>query len=256
MKPARTVTHIEVPYSWSNVTNGEWAAQLLQARIDEWCPKLFGYHMLKLGGLSAELTSHHCNIQHQISVDKFSSYRNVEAESFELPFVEKSFDACLLIHQLDYSTDPHRLLREVDRVTVDDGYLLLSGNNPLSVNGFCGLLPWNRNKAPWNGRMYLSSRVIDWLRLLNYEVIYHETFAVLPSTRHLTCSAWLENILSEPLSAVGSLYFIVARKRTFPLKPIEPKWKVRRQLAPLQVNCRTEACDKMAKRDAAYKKSN
>ena len=194
MKPARTVTHIEVPYSWSNVTNGEWAAQLLQARIDEWCPKLFGYHMLKLGGLSAELTSHHCNIQHQISVDKFSSYRNVEAESFELPFVEKSFDACLLIHQLDYSTDPHRLLREVDRITVDDGYLLLSGNNPLSVTGFCGLLPWNRNKAPWNGRMYLSSRVIDWLRLLNYEVIYHETL-------------WLNMALACLYLCVGLLFF-------------------------------------------------
>ena len=124
MKPARTVTHIEVPYTWSNVINGEWVAELLQARLDEWCPKLFGYHMLKLGGLSAELTSSHCNIQHQISVDRLSPKRTIVADALELPFIEKSFDACLLMHQLDYAVDPHGLLREIDRVMVDDGYLV------------------------------------------------------------------------------------------------------------------------------------
>lgn len=251
MKPARTVTHIEVPYTWSNVINGEWVAELLQARLDEWCPKLFGYHMLKLGGLSAELTSSHCNIQHQICVDKFSPQRTIVADALELPFIEKSFDACLLMHQLDYAADPHGLLREIDRVMVDDGYLVLSGNNPLSLLGLRGLLPWNRRQAPWTGKMYLPFRINDWLRLLNYEVVYQETFAIVPATRHLACAAWLEHVLSEPLSAVGSLYFIVARKRTCPLKLIKPTWKLRRQLAPLRINCRTQAektCTKTSSR--------
>jgi len=45
---------------------------------------------------------------------------------------------------------------------------------------------------------------------------------------------------------IGSMYFIVARKRTFPLKPIKPTWKLRRQLSPLRVNCRTKANQKMS----------
>ncbi len=111
MKPARTLTDIESPHTWSQVVNGEWAAELLQAQLDEWWPKLFGYHMLKLGGLSCELASGHCNIQHQICIDKFNPLHNVIADHFALPFVEKSFDACVVTHQLDYCSDPHRLLR-------------------------------------------------------------------------------------------------------------------------------------------------
>lgn len=241
MKPARTLKHIEAPYSWSQVANGEWAVELLQSRLDEWSPKLFGYHMLKLGGLSCELASPHCNIQHQICIDKHNPLHNVIADSFDLPFIEKSFDACLVSHQLDYCSDPHRLLREVDRVTVDDGYLLLTGHNPVSILGVKGLLPWNRKKYPWLGRMFMPYRIKDWLGVLNYEVVHHENFAVLPATKHLACSAWAESMLSDSCSMIGSMYFIVARKRTFPLKPIKPTWKLRRQLSPLRVNCRTKA---------------
>ncbi|MEZ8096740.1 class I SAM-dependent methyltransferase [Photobacterium swingsii] len=236
MKPARTLKHIEAPYTWSQVKHGEWMAEQLQAHLDEWCPKLFGYHMLKLGGLSCELASGHCNIQHQVCIDQYNPLHNVIADTLHLPFVKKSFDTCLLAHQLDYCNDPHRLLREVDRVMVDDGYLILTGSNPVSWLGVKGLLPWNRKKYPWNGQMFMPMRVKDWLGVLNYEVVYSDKFAILPATRHLACSAWAESALSEHFPSLGGLYFIVARKRTYPLKPIKPTWKLRRQLAPLRVN--------------------
>ncbi|MDX1304410.1 methyltransferase domain-containing protein [Photobacterium sp.] len=245
MKPARTLKHIEAPNTWSQITNGEWAADLLQAQLDEWCPKLFGYHMLKLGGLSCELASGHCNIQHQVCVDKYNPLHNLIAEPFELPFIEKSFDACLIAHQLDYCPDPHRLLREVDRVTVDDGYMVISGFNPVSILGLKGLLPWNRKKYPWSGRMFMPMRIKDWLGVLNYEVVYQDDFAVLPATKHRACAAWVENMVADPLSVIGSMYFIVARKRTFPLRPIKPRWKLRRQLAPMGVNCHTKVSQKV-----------
>ncbi|GAB3527865.1 methyltransferase domain-containing protein [Photobacterium alginatilyticum] len=245
MKPARTLTDIESPHTWSQVVNGEWAAELLQAQLDEWWPKLFGYHMLKLGGLSCELASGHCNIQHQICIDKFNPLHTVIADHFSLPFVEKSFDACVITHQLDYCSDPHRLLREIDRVMVDDGYILLSGYNPVSILGMRGLLPWNRKRFPWKGRMFMPMRVKDWLGVLNYEVVFHENFAVLPATKHQACSAWAESVLSETCSSVGSMYLIVARKRTVPLKPIKPTWKLRRQLTPLGLNCRTKVSQKI-----------
>ncbi len=99
---------------------------------------------------------------------------------------------------------------------VDDGYILLSGYNPVSILGMRGLLPWNRKRYPWKGRMFMPIRVKDWLGLLNYEVVFHENFAVLPATRHQACSAWAESVLSETCSSIGSMYLIVARKRTVP----------------------------------------
>ncbi|WP_413113900.1 methyltransferase domain-containing protein [Thaumasiovibrio sp. DFM-14] len=239
MKPARISKQIRAPKSWHLLANGAWARELIQARLDEWCPRIFGYHFLKLGGLSCELLSHHCNVPHHIQLDTQSPYRNLTAELDALPFIEKSIDACLLVNQLEYSADPHRLLREIDRVLIDDGYLLIAGFNPISLYGLTSLLPWKRKNYPWCGRRFSPYRVKDWLGVLNYEVIHHESFAVLPATRHEVCWAWAENMLVDYLSSVGCMYFIVARKRTSPLKPIKPGWLLRRRIATARVNVRS-----------------
>ncbi len=59
----------------------------------------------------------------------------VLASPYQLPFAEKSVDACLLSHTLAYAANPHRILREVDRVLIDDGWLVISGFNPFSLLG-------------------------------------------------------------------------------------------------------------------------
>ncbi|MGF1803664.1 SAM-dependent methyltransferase, partial [Aliivibrio sifiae] len=96
IKPALLDKKIEKPHSWSDIPHGEWIGELIQSRLDEWCPKLFGYHMLKIGGLSAELDSRFCNIKHQVNLDNKNSLKNIVSELPQLPFLEKSIDACVL----------------------------------------------------------------------------------------------------------------------------------------------------------------
>jgi SAM-dependent methyltransferase len=192
--------------------------------------------MLKLGGLSCELTSSHCNIPHQINLDIDNPTHNVIADPYELPFLEKSIDVVLMAHQLDYSSDPHRLLREVDRVLIDDGYLILTGFNPLSLTGLNSLMPWRKHDLPWSGRMFTPYRVQDWLNLLNFQVVHLDTYALLPVKKPRAIWTWVENGIGGWSSPFCSLYFIVARKRTYPLKPIKPHWKLKRRLSPLGVN--------------------
>ncbi|RTZ16132.1 SAM-dependent methyltransferase [Vibrio aquaticus] len=236
MKPARSAKKLEKPHSWSQLKNGQWVNDSIQTRVDEWCPRLFGYHLLKLGGLSCELTSFNCNIQHQVQLDIQNPLHNVIADGYDLPFLEKSFDAVLMAHQLDYCNDPHRMLREVDRVMIDDGYLILTGFNPISFSGLSSLMPWRKNNLPWSGRMFTPNRIKDWLGLLNYQVIECDTYALFPMQKYQTMWTWLENSLGDWASPMGSLYFIVARKRTYPLKPIKPHWKLKRKLTPVSVN--------------------
>ncbi len=235
MKPALSNKTLPHPSTWSAMNNGPWVLESIQTRLDEWCPKLFGYHMLKLGGLSCELTSCNCNIQHQVNVDIQNPLHNVIADGYELPFLEKSFDVVILAHQLDYASDPHRLLREVDRVMMDDGCLIITGFNPVSFTGLASLFPWRKNNLPWSGRMFTSSRINDWLGLLNYQVIHCDRYALFPMTRYRTMWTWLENSLGDWASPAGSLYYIVARKRTYPLKPIKPHWRLKKKLTPLGV---------------------
>lgn len=239
MKPARSKKNVDHPHSWDELANGQWVSESIQTRLDEWCPKLFGYHLLKLGGLSCELTSCNCNIQHQVNLDVKNPLHNVIADRYELPFLEKSFDAIVMSHQLEYAEDPHRLLREVDRVMMDDGYLILTGFNPMSFTGLASLMPWRKNNFPWSGRMFTPGRIKDWLGVLNYQVVYADTYALFPMKRYRTMWTWLESSMGDWASPMGSLYFIVARKRTYPLKPIKPHWRLKKKLTPASVSYRT-----------------
>ncbi len=241
MKPALSIKKIKQPYSWQELHNGPWVAESIQTRLDEWCPKLFGYHLLKLGGLSCELSSCNCNIQHQVNLDIQNPIHNVIGDSYDLPFLEKSFDAVLVAHQLDYCRDPHRVLREVDRVMMDDGYLILTGYNPLSLTGLSSLMPWRKNCLPWSGRMFTPGRIQDWLALLNFQVVHSDQYAIFPFKKYQTMWTWMENSLGEWAAPAGSLYFIVARKRTYPLKPIRPNWRTKRKLSPVGVMNRTSS---------------
>lgn len=103
------------------------------------------------------------------------------------------------------------MLREVDRVLVDDGWLIISGFSPLSLLGMGKLVPGLRRRLPYSSRMFSMGRLIDWLNLLNYEVLAASRFQVLPW--HNPCVS----LLSRHFPAMGCLMLIVARKRTVPL---------------------------------------
>lgn len=245
MKPARSQKTFSQPYSWQQLKSAEWAFDSIQTRLDEWCPKLFGYHMLKLGGLSCELETSNCNIKHQIHLDITNSRHTVIADAFDLPFIEKSIDTALVCHQLDYCSDPHRLLREVDRIIIDDGYIILTGFNALSIFGFARILPWRKNNLPWSGRMFTPYRIKDWLGVLNYEIIDSDCYGLFPSRKASSpLNTWLEHSLGRCASSFGSAYFIVARKRTCPLRPIKPHWKSKRSLTPASVSFNNNVADK------------
>ncbi len=240
MKPARTLKQINTPHSWAQLPNGKWIAQLLQTRLDPWNEKLFGYHYLKLGGLSGELSTKSCNIYHQVCVDKYSAYRDVMANFDALPFLEKSFDVCLLAHLFDFNDDPHQLLREVDRVMMEDGYLILTGFNPFSLMTLGRCMPSLTRASSYKGRSFMPMRIKDWLSVLNYEVIESNVFSTLSPIKGLNPNSAVSQCLSYRQSWIGGLYFIVARKRTSPLRPIRPSWKLRPSLAPLSAQYHQE----------------
>jgi SAM-dependent methyltransferase len=135
-----------------------------------------GFHLLKIGNLSASLTTDKCAISHQVNVSLEGDNLQVVADAYQLPFAAKSVDACLLAHTLSYADDPHRMLREVDRVLIDDGWLVISSFNPFSLLGLGKLVPGLRRRQPYVSRMFTQMRLLDWLSLLNYEVCISRVF--------------------------------------------------------------------------------
>ena len=53
----------------------------------------------------------------------------------DLPFESQSVDLIVMPHTLEFTSDPHRLLREAERVLMPEGQLVITGFNSLSLRG-------------------------------------------------------------------------------------------------------------------------
>lgn len=47
---------------------GEYYRESLERQMKPWLAKLYGFHLLKIGNLSAEINTEACAISHQVNV--------------------------------------------------------------------------------------------------------------------------------------------------------------------------------------------
>ena len=219
MKPALSRRPLRVPLHWHELPMGAWLEAEVQERLNAWCPMLFGYHLLKLGALSSELSCQCSTIRQQSALAPEGEHLAILGELEQLPVRDGSVDACLLAHALDYSADPHQVLREVDRVLTADGWVLISGFNPHSLLGLGALWPRLRQHHPWHARLFAPERIRDWLELLGFELVYVEQFGFSSFSSHSRIHWWRENIGRLYFGYFASVYVLAARKRTVPLTP-------------------------------------
>lgn len=212
MKSARIAQRSKVPDSWEEIPWGEYYRIALNQQLQPWWQKIFGFHLLKIGQLSLQIDTQESLITHQFSMNIAGSNCQLLGDPNEMPFEDKSIDACLLIQQLSYSTNPHWLLCEADRVLVDDGWLILSNFNPFSLLGLGKCIPLLRKRQLYRSHMFSTWRQLDWLSLLNYEVLQRQSFQIIP---------WIspDHFINRNLQFSGCINLIIARKRTLPLTP-------------------------------------
>jgi len=147
---------------------------------------------------------------------------DIEGQNESLPFKCYSLDTLLLVHVIEFSIDPHQVLREVERVLVSDGTIVLCCFNPWS---FWGLRRLFSLKAlpPWHGHFFSQTRIKDWLALLNFEVVAIERLVFHPpiqSERWLTRALMIERLGKRLWPIFSGVTILVATKRTIPLTPI------------------------------------
>ncbi len=212
--------------------NGWWEESLGRALLaaesellGEALEDVFGWELLQIGawGGSRELLA--CSrTRHQtiVAAPGLPCAANIIGRPSQLPIVSDSIDAVLLPHTLEFAADPYAIVREVDRVLIGEGNLLVLGFRPWSLWGMrarasrAGFPPSLRRVLP-------ERRVRDWLVLLGYEIV--------AARRYLYCSPWgsglsagegtgrmLRRGLTHPLP--GSAYLLKARKRIYTLTPI------------------------------------
>jgi len=248
---------------WLKTPPGEYLLAWERERFDAAVADIFGYHALQLG-LQEIDTLRSNRMPHQwLALDSIQS-TTVNApdgssnlshkspqisrcvalltHSAALPFPANSLDLVVLPHTLELSHDPHATLREVERVLVPEGRVVISGLNPASLWGFrqqrarlCQRLGFGDLFLPEHGEFIGHWRLRDWLRLLSFEVESSQFGCYRPAidnARWLGRFNWMDAVGARWWPIFGSVYFLVATKRVRGMRLLEPAWKDRATRAP------------------------
>jgi len=201
-------------------------AELLAEALED----VFGWELLQVGAWGATrqlLSGARTRRQTVVAPSTLAAGADVIARPAQLPVGSDSIDAVVLPHTLEFAADPYAIVREVDRVLLAEGQLLVLGFRPLSLWGLRASA--SRDGFPPGMRRILSERrVRDWLVLLGYEVV--------AARRYLYAGPWgkgpaagegnsrlLSRGLLNPLPP--GAYLLKARKRVYTLTPIRPRFK-------------------------------
>lgn len=216
---------------------GQQFVQTEKNTLDEVLPTLFGYHLIQIGQycdatlVQASKVSH-CSVMcltTQTAKPSVSGSR-LTARPYALPFASDSIDVVILNHVLEFSLRPHHVLREVERVLVPEGHVVMLMFNPWSLWAIHRLLLRWRKSAPWCGQFFSATRSRDWLALLGFDITYSQGYFYRPAIQHAAVMdrlGWLESLGQRLWPIFGGGYMLVAKKKMETLIPIRPKWATR-----------------------------
>ena len=227
-------------HDWFQTPAGQYLLAWEDAQLRSTVADIFGYHALQLGvpelkGLEANRMPHQWLGMPQ-AAQKLPGQRVALVTDFAaLPFPACSLDLVLLPHTLELSVDPHATLREVERVLVPEGRVVICGLNPASLWGLCQRrarllrgLGLGELFLPDCGEFIGYWRLRDWLRLLGFEVEEGRFGCYRPAVRSeawLQRWAWMDRAGARWWPIVGAAYFLVAVKRVRGMRLLGPAWK-------------------------------
>ncbi|MFU8837313.1 MAG: methyltransferase domain-containing protein [Thiohalomonadaceae bacterium] len=220
---------------WYRLPLGKAWQAVEQDLLNQVLVDCFGYHLLQIGRPCDEDLCAGSRIHHRIAMvqagDAVDGAVGLCAEGGELPLASGSVDVVVLPHTLSYAALPHALLREVERVLIPEGYVVILGFNPWSLFGLRRLFAGWRGRSPWCGHFYSSLRLRDWLSLLGFDSLQLRHYFYRPplaSPALLQRLGWLERWGGRCWPILGGGFMLVARKRVTTLTPIRPRWRSRR----------------------------
>lgn len=155
----------------------------------------------------------------------------------DLPFASQSLDLVVLPHVLEFAADPHQVLREVERVLMPEGQLIICGFNPASLWGARQAMGrmTGSHYLPLAGEFISMPRLKDWLNLLNMGVSHSHFGCYAPACKTdkwLRRCAFMDRAGKRWWPYFGAVYMVQAIKRVKGMRLIGPAWVKKPAAAP------------------------
>lgn len=229
-------------HTWFQTPAGRYLLEWESRHVNAAVMDVFGYHALQLGlpqldALGANRMPHQWLAMECPCEADMTPVRAVALQTHfaALPFPASSIDLVVLPHTLELTQDPHATLREVERVLVPEGRVVITGLNPVS------LWALRQRRAhlyrrftdadlflPETGEFIGYWRLRDWMRLLGLEV-EAGTFgcyrAATNSEKWLNRLQWMDRLGERWWPIFGAAYFMVAVKRVKGMRLLGAAWK-------------------------------
>lgn len=248
--------------AWLVSPPGRYAFAWEQALFDQWVGDLFGYHALQLGrpeldtlrenrmpyrGLvltaprSPEAPLLMTKVAREAQPCDTAPIEQVARDILvsrydELPIATASTDLVVLPHVLEFAENPHDILREVERILVPEGQVIITGFNNLSLWGAreeMGRLVGTPFLPP-GADLIAFTRIKDWLKLLSFDIDRGRFGCYRPPLRGdqaLRRFEFMEPAGDRWWPIFGALYAVRAVKRVRGMRLVG---KVRKRILGLQ----------------------
>lgn len=211
---------------WLASPQGRYVMAWTQAKVDQAVADVFGFNALQLGLPQTDfLRANRIPLRQKAGeggpVDVF-------CDLTALPFAAHSTDLVVLPYVLEFHADRHQILREIERILIPEGQLIILGFNPLSLWGLHRRFKRQAGAFPWNGRYLSVLRLRDWLQLLGFAVDRGAFGCYAPPCQQ---ERWLRRCHFMELAGdrwwgfSGGVYLLRAIKRTHGMRLITPKWR-------------------------------
>ncbi len=196
-------------------------------------------------GSSAD-TLQRCMVRNSVFLQQYMERSGCQLPSLigqleALPFKTHSLDGVVMHHALENTEDPRVALREVTRVLMPGGRIVICGFNPMSLLGLRRLYARVFDDSLSEQHMVNPLRLFDWLTLLGFELDVSPLYCgyALPFKRLVQKidTPLLERreheVVPQPSLPFGSLLVVSAVKQATPMRLQRLSKKERRRLAPV-----------------------
>ncbi len=220
---------------WYRAPRGRRLLRETEVALAPWTERAVGYYALEVRSFESNATwldASPVQVHFPLSPVRQKDSR-VVGDFLRLPFEANSLDLVVAHHVLEFCADPHEFLREVDRVLIPEGRVIVVGFNPFGVHG---LLQWfkSRAAAPWGGHFYPALRVREWFSVLGFDLEKTRYFAfpfapppaAAASARAPRATSW-----ARLLPFCGALFALLAVKRVSRVVAVGASWAPKKVLA-------------------------
>ena len=209
----------DIPTSFAENALGRELARVTQELVKDSLPEGYYEVGVQVGLSSVDLLS---GVDQAIFVKSSVDCQDrtecvVVGQPGELPFSRHGINLLVLAYLLEYTPEPHSVLREAFETLDPEGYLVICGFNKWSLWGLRRFFYERWRQRATLGKLMSVGRIQDWIQLLDLDLVSAAIAFYRPlssSNSVLKKLCFLEAFGDRWWPSTGGSYVVVAKKKS------------------------------------------